>query len=177
MGLLLNACQNSTKKENHSLSASNLPTTGDSAIDELTVEINTSPNDPTLHAKRATLFYQNKNYDEAISDLQKALTIDSTNVEYLHLLSDVYLDYYQSYKAINTLLKAATLYPKRIPTLLKLSKFQLTLKQYDKSINTINEILKIEPLNADAFFLLGMNFKEKGDINRAIGSFQTAYRK
>lgn len=75
---------------------------------------------------------------------------------------------------MSTMIKAATLYPKRIPTLLKLSEFQLILKQHDKSINTINEILKLEPLNSEAFFMLGMNFKEQGNIDRAIGSFQTA---
>ena len=171
--LFLISCQNS-KQDTSKTVATELPTTGNPAIDGLSIAISNAPNNPELYAKRADLFYENESYDEAIGDLQKALTIDSTNVNYLHLLADVYLDYYQSYKAINTLQKAAALYPKRIPTLLKLSEFQLILKQYDQSIHTINEILKIDPLNAEAFFMLGMNFKEKEDLDRAIGSFQTA---
>ena len=167
-------CQNSVDANQATAETVNLPTTGNPAIDGLSIAIVESPNDPSLYAKRADMFYQNEGYDEAISDLQKALQIDSTNVDYLHLLADVYLDYYQSYPAINTMMKAAALYPTRIPTLLKLSEFQLILKQYDKSINTINEVLKLEQLNAEAYFMLGLNFKEQGDIDRAMGSFQTA---
>jgi tetratricopeptide (TPR) repeat protein len=173
-GLLLTACQNSTNTSGDATKNANLPTTGNPTIDGLTQAIAQAPNNPSLYAKRGEQFYLNENYDEAISDLQKALSIDSTNVDYLHLLADAHLDYYQSYKAINVLMKAATLYPKRIPTLLKLSEFQLILKQYDKSIHTINEILKIDQLNPEAYFMLGLNFKEQGDKKRAIGSFQTA---
>ncbi|MFK7980321.1 MAG: tetratricopeptide repeat protein [Saprospiraceae bacterium] len=172
--LLFTNCQDSVKATKTNTPIANLPTTGNPAIDGLSVAIADNPNDPSLYAKRADMFYQNEGYDEAIIDLQRALSFDSTNVEYLHLLADVYLDYYQSYPAINTMMKAATLYPTRIPTLLKLSEFQLILKQYDKSINTINEVLRLEQLNAEAYFMLGLNFKEQGDIDRAMGSFQTA---
>lgn len=151
-----------------------LPVTGNPAIDGLTQEISQQPNDPRLYAQRGAMFYEEEGYDEAIHDLKKALSYDSTNVSYLHLLSDAYLDYYQSYNAITTLEKAAALYPERIPTLLKLCEFQLILKKNEASIKTINNILKLEPLNPNAFFMLGLNFKELGNVDRAIGSFQTA---
>ena len=151
-----------------------LPTTGNPAIDGFTKEIAAKPNDPRLYAQRGALFYENENYDEAIKDLEVALSYDSTNVTYLHLLADAYLDYYQSYNALSTLQKAATLYPNRIPTLLKLCEFELILEQHEASIKTINKVLALQPLNPDAFFMLGMNFKEMGNIDRAIGSFQTA---
>ena len=151
-----------------------LPSTGNPAIDGFTKEIAAQPNDPRLYAQRGALFYENENYDEAIKDLKKALTYDSTNVTYLHLLADSYLDYYQSYNAVTTLQKSAALYPTRIPTLLKLCEFELILEQHEASIKTINKVLALQPLNPDAFFMLGMNFKEMGNIDRAIGSFQTA---
>ena len=174
VGLFFGTCQNTVETNQSPVNTDTIASTGNPAIDGLSVAIADNPNDPSLYAKRAGLFYQGEGYDEAIIDLQKALSFDSTNVDYLHLLADVYLDYYQSYPAINTMMKAAALYPTRIPTLLKLSEFQLILKQYDKSINTINEILKLEQLNAEAYFMLGLNFKEQGDIDRAMGSFQTA---
>lgn len=175
IGLFLTACQNSTEQPNSSTNSINQPvSSGNPAIDGLTVAINQTPKDPSLYFKRAEMFYQNEGYTEAVNDLQKALSIDSTNVDYLHLLADVHLDNRDSYKALNTLLKATKLYPKRIPTLLKLCEFQLILKQYDQSTNTINEILKLDQLNAEAFFMLGLNFKQKGDLDRAVGSFQTA---
>ena len=77
-----------------------LPSTGNPAIDGFTKEIAAQPNDPRLYAQRGALFYENENYDEAIKDLKKALHYDSTNVTYLHLLADSYLDYYQSYNCL-----------------------------------------------------------------------------
>ena len=170
--LIITSCQNEASSNDPLVK--NVPITGNPAIDGLTNEIAQQPNDPRLYAQRGALFYEEEGYDEAIKDLKKALSYDSTNVTYLHLLSDAYLDYYQSYNAVTTLEKAAKLYPERIPTLLKLCEFQLILKKHDESINTINNILKVEPLNPNAFFMLGLNFKELGNIDRAIGSFQTA---
>ncbi|MCB0614808.1 MAG: tetratricopeptide repeat protein [Phaeodactylibacter sp.] len=149
-------------------------TTGNPAIDGLSTEIAQNPNDAELYAERGRLFYENDGFDEAIRDLDKALSLDSTNVDYLHLLADVYLDYFQSRRGLKTMERAAELYPDRIPTLLKLSEFQLILKQYEESMKTIDRILKIDPQNAEAFFMFGMNFKERGDTVRAINSFQKA---
>lgn len=151
-----------------------LVSTGDPVIDGLSQKIAQNPNDPGLYADRARRFYETEGYDEAIQDLQKALRLDSLNVDYLHLLSDVYLDYFRSREALQTLEKAATLYPERIPTLLKLCEFQLILKQYDASLRTIDNVLRLDPQNADGYFMMGMNFKESGDTARAINAFQTA---
>ncbi len=145
---------------------------GDPAIEQLTQKILANPGDPTLYAARAGLFYEKEGYDEAIADLEKALSIDSTNITYLHVLSDVYLDYYQSRKALTTIEKAVAYHPEHIPSLLKLSEMQLIVRQYEASMRTIDRILRLDPQNADAYLLFGMNFKEKGDTIRAINSFQ-----
>jgi len=147
---------------------------GDPAIDQLTQKISERPNDPTLYAARAGLYYEKEGYDEAIQDLQKALSMDSTNVQYLHVLADVYLDYYKSREALETMEKAAVLYPTKIPTLLKLSEFQVILKKYQESMRTIDRVLQIDPQNADAYLMFGLNFKEQKDTVRAINSFQKA---
>lgn len=149
-------------------------TTGDPAIDQLTQKITQNPEDPSLYAARAGLFYEKEGYDEAIQDLQKALSFDSTNMEYLHALADSYLDYYKSREALETLEKATNFHPGNIPTLLKLSEFQLILKRYDQSMLTVDRVLKIDAQNANAYLMFGLNFKEKKDTLRAINSFQKA---
>ncbi len=149
-------------------------TTGNEAINKVTKKIAENPKDASLYAQRANLFYQNDGFDEAIQDLATALTIDSTNVNYHHLLADVYLDYYKSRLALSTMERAVKLYPERIPTLLKYSEFQLILKMNEPSLQTIDKILRLDPQNADAYFMMGLNFKEMGDTIRAINSFQKA---
>ncbi|GJM31211.1 MAG: hypothetical protein DHS20C18_02120 [Saprospiraceae bacterium] len=148
--------------------------TGNEDINKLTSQIAANPKEASLYAQRGNLFYKNDGYDEAIQDLTVALSLDSTNVNYHHLLADIYLDYYKSRLALKTMERAAQLYPKRIPTLLKLSEFQLILKMNEASLKTIDKVLQIDPQNSEAFFMMGLNFKEMEDINRAINSFQKA---
>ncbi len=148
--------------------------TGDTDIDFATEAISKNTSNPDLYFKRAELFYDRTNYDRAIEDLKSAMVIDSLNPNYYHLLADVYLDYYQSKRALYTMEQVVKMYPERIPSLLKLCEFQYILKQYDKSISTINRIIKYDRENADAYLMLGLNFKEQEQFTQAINSFQTA---
>lgn len=163
---LLLACQSKENEE---------PTfekSADPAINAVSQQIVDAPNDPSLYVARAELFYQNDAFDEAITDLRKAITLDSTELEYHYFLADVYLDYFQSRKALEALDRALEIEPQSISTLLKLSEFQLILKKYEESFKTLDRILNLEPSNAEAYFLLGLNYKEQGDTARAINSFQ-----
>lgn len=165
---MLGACEN---KENGQQQAKT-PTYKDPAIDAVSQQIAQSPQEADLYFSRAELFYINEGYDEAIQDLNKALSLDSTNVNYLHLLADVYLDYFQSRQALQTMKKAAALHPQNLQTQLKLSEFQLILQQYEESLKTVDGVLQLSPQNPEGYFMLGMNFKEMGDTARAINSFQ-----
>lgn len=148
--------------------------TGDASIDKISEEISKNPDQANLYFERAKLYYEKSGYDNVIYDLQKALTIDSLNPDYYHLLSDAYLDYFNSRGAINTMNKVLALYPERIPSLLKMAELKHILKDFDGSILTINEIIKLDAQNGEAYFMLGMNFRSLGDIERAKNAFQTA---
>ena len=149
-------------------------TTGNPAIDKLNLKINGNPKDPELYFARAQAYYDIEGYDEAIGDMFMAMEIDSVNIGYHHFLADIYLDYYKSRLALKTMIRAASLAPERIPTLLKLAEFQLILKQNDESLKTISKILKVDPQNAEGFYMMGLNFVETKDSARAINSLQTA---
>jgi tetratricopeptide (TPR) repeat protein len=147
---------------------------GDPDIDKISAQITANPADATLYYQRARLYYDKSAYDNTIIDLESALAIDSLNPDYYHLLADTYLDYYNSKGALNTMNKVLALYPSRIPSLLKLAEFKHILQDYDGSILTANEALKHDQQNAEAYFMLGMNFKALGDKTRAINAYQTA---
>ncbi len=148
--------------------------TGDAALDDLNAQVQSDPENAELRVQRADLLYQKNSFDEAITDLQVAISIDSTKAQYFHKLSDVFMDYYQSRAALNIMEQAGERFPERIPTLLKLSETQVILKEYSESIQTVNNILALEPQNPDAFFMLGVTLTEQGDTTRAINAFQTA---
>lgn len=147
---------------------------GNAALDKLNAQIEKSPRNAELYYARAEEFFNLEGFDEAIADLNKAISIDSTKADYYHLLADAYLDYFKSFKALKTMETAASRFPQRIPTLLKLAEFQMILKLHEESMRSIDRVLKIDPQNAEAFFMFGMNFKQTGDTARAINSFQTA---
>ncbi len=170
----LSACLNDPSNQTNQAA---LLVTGNPSIDDISAKIVKIPYDAALYAKRAKQFYNIEGYDEAIADLANAMQLDSSNVDYYHLLANVYLDYYQSKKALQTMELAVLKFPERIPTLLKLAEFQLILKQADESLLTVTRVLKLNPNNAEAFVMMGMNFELKGDEARAINSYQTAVEK
>lgn len=148
--------------------------TATSALTKASQMIRENPTDPNGYAQRAVLYYESEAYDESIADLNEALRLDSSNVDYMHFLADVYLDYHKSYLALRTMEQAAKKYPNRIPTLLKLSEFQLILKQYAAGVSSVRKVLEVDPLNSEGHFMAGRLFEESGDTARALNSYQTA---
>jgi len=131
-----------------------------------------NPNDHKSLYTRAKQQYSNQDYSGAIESLKAAVDIDSLQADYQHLLTDCYLDYYRSKDALMTMIRASQTFPERVPTLLKLAETQLIVKLYEESMLTVARVINIEPNNAEAQFMIGMNFKEMGETDRAINYFQ-----
>ena len=143
-------------------------------IESLSKEIAENPKNPDLYMQRAKFFYEKKVYNNAAADVEKALALDSLNPIYYHFLADCYLDGGDGQKSLKTMYKVLTLYPERIQSLLKTAEIHYILEDYDSSILAINEAVKVDPQNAECYFMLGVNFRALKDIPRAINSFQTA---
>lgn len=143
-------------------------------IAELSSLLADDPSNAELFAKRATLFYNNENFDLAAQDWEKAISIDSSDLYWYHSLADAYLDDNKSKKSLESLFRLTMRDTTRIPTLLKLSEFQHILKLFEPSLATAGRILQIDPQNAEGYYMLGRNFEAIGDTARAINSFQTA---
>ena len=154
--------------------ATTIQKTGNPAVDGLSAKITNAPNDATLYAARAGAWLELEGFDQAIEDLQKAISIDSLKPEYHHVLADIYMDYYKSRLALLTLEKAAIIFPKGIPTLLKLTEFQWILKQYDDALFTLERIRGIDPTNAEMFFMFGNIYRDKEDIAKSKANYQKA---
>lgn len=152
--------------------AAQIVPSGDEEIDQISQQLAGDPENADLYALRAEVYYEKNSYDQAIADMTVALSLDSLNLEYHHLLTDIYLDYFRSRLALQTMERAVAIAPDNIFSLLKLSEIQLFLKMNQASLSTIDKVLQIDPQNALAYFFMGKNFEEMGDINRAINSYQ-----
>lgn len=147
---------------------------GDAETQRLTAAIEEHPFEDSLYFLRAFHFYNQGSYDLSIQDLNYAIRLDSLRPAYYHLLADAYLDNKLSYEALNTLSRAAIVFPGRIPTLLKWCEFQHLLKQYESSLMTIRKIQSLDPLNAESFFMAGLNYRDMLDTGQAISNLQLA---
>lgn len=143
-------------------------------LQSISEAISKNDTDPNLYFERAKVYHENESFDEAIIDLNKAILLDSLHGPYYSYLSDLYLDYYKSRQALKTIEKGASLLPRDIPTLLKKAEIQFILKMNQPSLVTLDQILRLDPQNAEAYFFSGLNFRETGDLKKAISLFQSA---
>lgn len=166
--LSLAACKNEASEKADGKS-------GDPDIDAITAQIKKSPDNDSLYVVRAKIYDERKNFDAAIRDMASAMHIDSLNVEHHYFLSDLYMRYAKSRLALQTMQRVAALVPNDVPALLRLGRMQTQLKMYDASMQSISKVLALEPQQPEAFFLTGVNLREKGDIDRAINAFQECF--
>jgi len=168
ISVLLFSCKNDTEITKKTV----IP--DDPTLEQLNELVKKSPKDISVLVERAKYYGKKGKYSKAIIDMKSVMEIDSTTPEYYHLLADFYMDSDNSAYAITTMELLTDIHPERIPSLLKLSEFYFIVKDYDKSINTINSILYISPSNPEAYFMLGVNFKEQNRLVKAKNSFLTA---
>lgn len=143
-------------------------------LSELDQMIAGNPENDSLLYQRALLLITMKRFDEAHRDMQKAVMLDSTKAAYFLTLSDIYFAGNRIQYARNALMKASELDPQNLKAHSKLAEIYFLLKKYNESLEHTAEMLKISPGNALAYFIRGMVFKETGDTNRALSSFQSA---
>lgn len=168
---LYTACK-SKSKDNPKILTNEEYYMADTAIQRLTQMLEGNPNQSQWWFERSQAFHRLGGFDEAISDLENAIRLDSLIPEYYIYLSNLYVEYFKSKKALNTLYLAHHLMPENQDILLKLAELQLVLQLHDESMKSIDLLLRQDPQHAYAYYLLGKNLKEIGDTARAVGSFQ-----
>ncbi len=166
------SCGNSNKKKdnvNNIISDSISP-----EITALNTKIKADPNNADLYNERAKLLIEKQKLDEAFADIRTALNIDSTKAPYFLTLSDVYFALGKVKNCKQAIEKSLTLYPDYADAELKFAELNLYFKDYKKTFDYIDKALKVDKVNAKAYFMKGMTYKETGDTSKAVSCFQTA---
>ncbi|MBW7841038.1 MAG: tetratricopeptide repeat protein, partial [Chitinophagaceae bacterium] len=143
-------------------------------LSELDAMIAGSPKNADLYFQRASIYFRKKRIDDANKDMLKAIAIDSSKADYYLLLADIYLSASRIVYSQNSLEKAVELNPENLKAHSKLAEIYFLLKKYNESLKHTSEMLRIEPGNALAYFIRGMDLKEAGDTAKSIKSFQLA---
>ncbi len=171
--LLLFACGNHHGNEQGNVNTDSLPAN----LAEITKKIEANPKNAELYNQRAIMYLDRKETDKALSDINKAITIDSKNSLYLRTLSDIYFATGKLKNCQEALNKACEMNPGDAEAVLKLAELHYYLKDYKKTFEFADNALKIDKLNAKADFIKGMAYKDMGDTAKAVRSFQISVEK
>lgn len=162
---------NSTYESNYSKPADSLN------IDQLTTNIHENPNDGNLLFVRAKKYFEKRQIDEAIADMNSALMKSDKKPEYYTVLAEYYLQKGQSENSKDILEKGVKSYPKNTDILLKLSQLHFFVKQYKQSLDYLNMAQETDENLPQIYFIRGLVLEESGDTANAIKNFQISTEK
>ncbi len=144
------------------------------ALDSVNALIVKEPNKAALYERRARLYIGVDSLVDAQRDLERAVGLDSGQVQYHLALGDLYYSTVQVEKANAAFERAAKVDPLSTPALLKQAEIQLVLRNYQRSMGLVNDALRMDQHAAHGYFLKGWIHMETGDTTLALSSFRTA---
>lgn len=171
--IFLYSCGQTTEKPNE-LEPEHGKLTGIPAIDALTKDIKSNPDNMSLRVARCEAYSREGMLKEAEAEARLIYEKDKTNWKSARLLAWTYLENNKSKPAIKVLEQALEIHPDTIMLLLVHSEMNLLVKHYDEALISSEKVLKLSPLNVEGLFMRGQILKYMGDTLNAIGNFQTA---
>lgn len=111
---------------------------------------------------------------KAITDMERAVQLDSNNAVNQLLLGDLYYRTVQVDKALTRFEKASSLEPLNTQALLKRAEIELVQRKHRQATRHVNDALKIDANVARGYYLKGFIHMEMGDTALAISSLRTA---
>ena len=112
-----------------------------------------NPNNPELYLAKARYFNSKGAVDKAVEEVDRALVIDSTNLNYLTFKGDVYYDSRQMIPAKETYLKILTFDEKNIHANIRLAWIGLIAGLHESCFIYANNALKEDPFLAEPYYL------------------------
>ncbi|MBR1850135.1 MAG: tetratricopeptide repeat protein [Bacteroidales bacterium] len=151
----------------HRIDLSQLPP--DEALQQLDIQIRHNPKDPELLYARAKIYVDERQANNAINDLGRAISLNGKEAKYYALMADAQLmngNIEQSYQNLN---RANELTPNNTSILLKMGEVALYSNDYDRAIDHLSKVTAEEPDNITALFMKSIVYTEKGDTVNAVG--------
>lgn len=133
-----------------------------------------SPKNAFLYFQRGKLYWQNYENEKALNDFYKMVSYDSTKPIYYETLADFFVQNTNVERGINALDYAIRLDPENARYHVMQGKYSLIIKRYQDAINHLNNALKRDVFNPDAYFYKGLVYKESNQLDKAISNLTTA---
>lgn len=136
--------------------------------------IKTNPDNPELFFERSEWNFNYGAKHAALADIYSAIHLDSLNIKYYYFGGELFVELGDGNKAVQLMSKAISLLPEDETLYLMAAEYNLYMGYHQSAINFINDLLRINASNAEAYFLKGYIYKDLNDIDKAISNFQTA---
>jgi tetratricopeptide (TPR) repeat protein len=131
-------------------------------------------NNPFLYLRRAHLYKKYDNVVAAIGDVDRAIKVDSLQPEFYLLKAELLKQEFQLVEAKEVLDQVMFIDNENLKARIELGWLALVSRNYKQALAYADAVLKRDVYNAEAYFLKGIIFEDKGDTAFAISSFTTA---
>ena len=137
-------------------------------LHDLDNRIESHPSDADLFQQRAKYYLVDRQYEKALTDIGKAISLAPKQPSCYIILSDVYLGMGKPDNSNDALLKAISVDPRNNPALIRLAKLSLIMKDYKSTFEYVKKALDVESINPQAYFTRALAYLEKGDTATAV---------
>lgn len=145
-----------------------------SKADQISLAIRERPRNPDLYFKRAEAYVEEQMLLLAFDDINRALSLDSTNAVYHAYKGEIQYMQRDPSAAVESFKKSLELDSKNTDALLKMAEIKLLLRQYQDCFDMANAALRVNDQLFMAYYIKGYAHYELGDSNLFVSSVQTA---
>jgi tetratricopeptide (TPR) repeat protein len=168
---LLSSCNNGNGKTEKN-PADTIAVSGE--VRKLNDKIAADPKNAELYYERAKAYRNDNNSSLALTDIEKAISLDSLNPLYHFSSGEIAFAAGKSSRAAESFERAIQLKPNFAEAYQKLGELYLIVKEHNKSIATFNKLIEINSADPLPWFFKAMNQKELKDTAGAIRNLQRA---
>ncbi|MCD6062130.1 MAG: Tetratricopeptide 1 repeat-containing protein [Flavipsychrobacter sp.] len=160
--------------DNKSTSVNDNPVFKQPGLKEVTEKIQGDPDNAALYFERGQMLDYIEEDSLALTDFQKAISLDSSKAEYFSAVGDMLFEHKDISGSLKWIEQALKINPRDPASHLKMAKLFIYTKDYKSAFSEINTVLKQDVYNAEGYFLKGMAYKDMKDTANARSSFMTA---
>ncbi|SDM30459.1 Tetratricopeptide repeat-containing protein [Catalinimonas alkaloidigena] len=133
-----------------------------------------NPDEAEYYFRRADLYRQKGQDDQALTDLQSAVRLDSNEARYHLALAQQYRTQADIRKGMRAARKAESLGMEAPELYFTLGEMYLIVREYQQALDALNQGLRLSPFSPQGYYYKGLVYAESGDTALAISSLQTA---
>ncbi|MFN3952461.1 MAG: tetratricopeptide repeat protein [Thermaurantimonas sp.] len=142
-------------------------------IDSLTALIEQNPDNAIYLAERASLLLDQRQFREALEDIDRAWSLDSNHIRVQLIRGDVYYVLNRTRTSRDSWLKCVQNNPSNEVCRMRLAELYLAVKDLEAALEHLKIVLENNANNANAHFMMGVVIRDLyGDTDRALLSIQ-----